>query len=310
MNGSGNGASTVAAVILNYRRPEETVECVRSLLASAGTAPRIIVVDNGSDDGSADLIAEAVPGVHLIRCRDNIGYAGGNNVGIRAGLEGPAGHVFVINNDCIVAPDALERMVATASESGADIVSPKVYDYFSPGEIQYAGYRNLHLLAQGVPVGEGQVDRGQFDRERLLDAAPGCALLLSRRLCEQVGLFDEQYFAYSEELDLCRRAREKGLKILFVPAARVWHKKGATLSQGSPDYVYYLTRGRLIYARKHLGWAAYIFVFLPYFMAVKVIKPCIGYLLRRRWGNISAILRAVSWNLTNRVYRDGVNVKL
>ncbi|HIE47791.1 TPA: glycosyltransferase family 2 protein [Candidatus Bipolaricaulota bacterium] len=307
---SGTERGEVAAVVLNHRRADDTIRCVESLRASEGIRPRIIVVDNGSGDDSAERIEAACPGIELIRSASNRGYAGGNNLGISAALRGGAEQVLVLNNDCVVAPDTLYLMVEAARRLGADIVSPKVLDFGKRGVIQYAGYRNIHILAQGVPVGEGERDTGGFSEEREMNAAPGCAMLLSRRLCEEVGLFDEQFFAYSEELDLCRRARRKGLTIVFVPRARVWHEKAATLSEGSPDYVYHLTRGRLIYARKHLGWPAFLFVFLPYFISVKIVKPCILYLLKRRCRNIKALWRAVGWNLRNRVRREGLNVKL
>lgn len=306
----GREAGEIVAVVLNYRLADDTVQCVESLLGSGAASPIVIVVDNGSGDGSAERIAAACPGVEMIPLPSNLGYAGGNNVGMRRALERGADCVLVINNDCVIAPDALSLMVERARSRGADIVSPKILDFFAKDLIQYAGYRNIHLLAQGVPVGEGQRDGARFDEEREMDAAPGCAMLLSRRLLESVGLFDEQFFAYSEELDLCRRAREKGCTILFVPGARVWHKKAATLHSESPDYVYLLTRGRLIYARKHLGWLPFLCVFLPYFLAIKVVKPSLLYLLRGRWRSIGALARAIGWNLRNRVYKEGLNTKI
>lgn len=294
----------VAAVVLNYCRCGDTIACVRALLDSEGGAPAIVIVDNGSPDGSAKRLAREFPSLALLRNTGNLGYAGGNNVGIRAALEGGAEYVLVLNNDCTVAPEALSALVEAARRTGAGVVSPKVLDARDPGVIQYAGYRNLHLLSQGIPVGEGERDRGQYDRERELDAAPGCALLLSRRLLERVGLFDEQFFSYSEELDLCRRARDAGCRILYAPRARVRHAKAATLDARSPDYVYYLARGRLIYARKHLGWAAFALVFLPWFIAVKLLKPSAGFAFRGRWDCIGALARAVSWNLRNAVRRS------
>lgn len=295
----GNPGARVTAVVLNYRRPGDTIACVRSLLLSEGSTLRITVVDNGSGDGSADLIWREFPSLRVLRNRCNLGYAGGNNAGIRDALGEGAEFVFVLNNDCTVDPGAVGALVEEARRSGAGITSPKVYDARRPGVIQYAGYRNLHLIAQGIPVGEGREDRGQYDRARDLSAAPGCAMLLSRRLLEKVGSFDEQFFCYSEELDLCRRAREAGFRIRYAPRARIWHRGAATLDARSPDYVYYLARGRLIYARKHLGWAAFTLAFLPYFTAVKLAKPAAGFALRGRWDCIRALRRAVSWNLHN-----------
>lgn len=291
----------IAAVVLNYRRVDDTLECIRSLMASEGVSLEIIVVDNCSRDGSAERIASAFPKLRILCTAANLGYAGGNNLGIRAALRDGARAILVINNDCTVERHTVARMVEAAASGGAGIVSPKVCDYFRPDTIQYAGYRNLHFLAQGIPVGEGERDKGQYDRPRELNAAPGCAMLLSRRLCEMVGLFDEQFFSYSEELDLCRRATEEGFRIVFAPLARVWHKKAATLDEGSPDYAYYLTRGRLIYARKHLGWCAFAAIFLPYFIAVKLVKGTLLFALTGRWRHIAAMYRAVGWNMRNSV---------
>jgi GT2 family glycosyltransferase len=303
MSAPGRETGGVAAVVLNYRRPDDTIACVRSLLLSEGGVPEIIVVDNDSGDDSAERILRAFPALRLLRNPRNLGYAGGNNAGIRAALADGAEFVFVVNNDCTVDPGAVEALVEEARRSGAGIASPKVHDARRPGIIQYAGYRNLHLLAQGIPVGEGRRDRGQYDRARDLSAAPGCAILFSRRLIEEVGFFDERFFCYSEELDLCRRAREAGFRIRYAPRALVRHRGAATLDARSPDYVYYLTRGRLIYARKHLGWAAFALLFLPWFAAVKLVKPAACHAFRGRWDCIGALRRAVAWNLRNRIPR-------
>lgn len=301
MNDAVVDDKSVAAIVLNYRRADDTIDCVRSLLQSEGVRPKIIVVDNGSGDGSADRIAAAFPGVRIVRNPSNLGYAGGNNAGIREALKSGAEYALVINNDCTVAPDAVGQMVGVARARGADVVSPKIYDFFNPGIIQYAGYRNVHPLAQGLPIGEGERDEGQYDRAAELNAAPGCAMLLGRRLLESAGLFDERFFAYSEELDLCRRAAQAGCRIFFAPAARVWHKKAATLEPRSPEYTYYLTRGRLIYARKHLGWGSFLLVFLPYFAIVKMLKPTAVFAVQGRWSNVGALFRAVWWNVRNRL---------
>ncbi|MDD5557754.1 MAG: glycosyltransferase family 2 protein [bacterium] len=299
------GGARTAAVVLNYRRADDTAACVRSLLASEGADPEIIIVDNGSGDGSAERLASLFPSLVHLRSGENLGYAGGNNLGIREALRRGADYVLVLNNDCTVAPDAVAAMVEAARARGASIVSPKVHDARRPGVIQYAGYRNIHLLAQGVPVGEGRTDRGQYDRPREVRAAPGCAMLLDRGLCESVGLFDEQFFAYSEELDLCRRATAAGRRIVYAPAALVRHRKAATLDAGSPAYAYYLTRGRLIYARKHLGWGGFLLLFLPYFAVAKVLRPAAAAALAGRWDVVRAILRAIGWNLRHPVARDG-----
>jgi GT2 family glycosyltransferase len=303
MNGAMERQTLVFVVVLNYCRADDTIDCVRSLRRSEGLKPEIIVVDNGSDDDSVERIAGAFPDVQVVRNASNLGYAGGNNVGIERALKDGAAYVLVVNNDCTVAPDAVGKMVDAACARDADIVSPKVYDFFKPDVIQYAGYRNVHLLGQGLPIGEGERDEGQYDQETELNAAPGCAMLLGRRFLESVGLFDERFFAYSEELDLCRRARTAGCRILFVPSARVWHKKAATLNLWGPEYTYYLTRGRLIYARKHLGWGAFLLVFLPYFVVVKMLKPMAVFAILGRWWNIDALFRAVWWNVRNKVER-------
>ncbi|MCX6354502.1 MAG: glycosyltransferase family 2 protein [Candidatus Aureabacteria bacterium] len=290
---------SVAAIVLNYRRPQDTIECVRSLQGSEEIGLAVIIVDNGSGDDSAERIAAAFPALTLLRAPSNLGYAGGNNIGIREALRGGAEYLFIVNNDCTVAPDAVAKMFDAARSSGAGIVSPAVYEYSRPDILQYAGYRNLHLLAQGIPIGEGEIDRGQYAQGKEMNAAPGCAMMIGRSVFEKVGLFDERFFCYSEELDLCRRATEAGYRILFDPAAHVWHKKAATLDERSPEYLYYLTRGRLIYARKHLGWYGFLFVFLPYFLTVKLLKGIIVSLFSGRPRNAAALLRAVGWNLRN-----------
>ena len=228
----------VVAVVLSWNGREDTLACLRSL---EGEDADVIVVDNASDDGTAD----AVTGVELIRNDRNLGYAGGMNTGIRHALGRGAGAVLLLNNDVEVEPGSIARLAAHAAGVGA--VCPVVTFADQPDRVWYAGarfdprrgYNGRHVTETGP---------GPIETERIC----GAAVLIPRETLEQVGMFDEDLFAYFEDADWSLRAREAGLRLLVTPDSRVRHKVSAsTGGEGSPDALYYSARNLLAVSERH-----------------------------------------------------------
>jgi GT2 family glycosyltransferase len=226
----------VAAVVLSWNGRKDTLACLRSL---EGEGVDVIVVDNASTDGTA----EAVTGVELIRNDENLGYAGGMNVGIRAALERGADAVLLLNNDVEVEPGAVAALAAAAGGAGA--VCPVVVFADDPDRVWYAGadfdpgrgYQGRHRTT---------VDGGETER------ICGAAVLIPRETIERIGAFDEALFAYVEDADWSLRARATGLPLRVVPDARVRHKvSAATGGEGSPDALYYSVRNLLTVCERH-----------------------------------------------------------
>src|SRR5581483_5508218 len=220
-------ALVLVAVILNWNGGADTVRALESL-AGIDT----ICVDNGSSDGSADEVARRFPGVELIRTGANLGYAGGNNAGIRRALERGADWVLLLNQDAVAEPGlaaALERAAAERPDAG--ILACKVL--FEDGRtVMYAGASfNPSLGYSGRRAGYGRAD--VYRERRDVDRADGAAMALSRPLLDRVGLLDEELFLYVEDVDLSLRARDAGFAVVFVPDAVVRHRGSASTGGSS-----------------------------------------------------------------------------
>ena len=241
-----SGMPTVTAVILNTNRCHDTVECLASLAAGTYPAMRVLVLDNGSTDGSVAAIRERFPGVDVMELAENRGYAGNNNVGVRAALATGTDWVFVLNEDTIVAPDCVEALVAVAAaDHRVGVVGPLVYHHDEPGIIQSAG-GGLTTWWEGFHHGENDPDGGQFRQPHEVEWVTGCGILVRRDVIEEIGGLDERFYIYWEETEWCMRARKAGWRIMHAPAARMWHKGVRRDYQPKPSVTYYSTRNRLL----------------------------------------------------------------
>jgi GT2 family glycosyltransferase len=186
----------------------------------------IVCVDNGSSDGSPQAVRERFPEVTLIETGANLGYSGGNNVGIRHALEHGASWVVLVNNDATVAEDFIEGFAAVATQHpDAGILAGKVYFAERPTTIWFAGQRVRERLGySGRPRGYGRRDAPRFDRVMATGRAVGALMAVSREAIEAVGLLDEELFAYVEDVDWALRVRGAGFEVIFAPRARAWHR--------------------------------------------------------------------------------------
>ena len=248
------GAQHVAAVVLSWNGRDDTLACLTSLARADYSPLTLIVVDNGSADGTADAIAERFPAVEVIRNGTNVGFAEGNNVGIRRALELGADAVLVLNNDVEVASDAVSALVAEMRRRpDAASLSSKVLYARPPDRIWFAGATfDPRSGYNGRLVGYREPDDGRFEDVVETDRACGAAMLVPRRVLEEVGLFDSHLFAYSEDTDWSLRATSRGYRHLVVPASRVWHKvSSASGGESSPGTIYYDLRNLLVVCERH-----------------------------------------------------------
>lgn len=269
---------TVITIILNTNRRADTLAALASLAQTTYPRHRVIVLDNASTDGSVEAIRAAYPQVTVIELTENRGYAGNNNVGIRAALDQGADWVFVLNEDTIVDPNCLRALVDVgerAPEIG--IVGPMVYHMDEPAVIQSAGgvlgpdWSSRHL-------GQNEPDRGQYPAPHAVDWISGCAILVRRAVIEQVGMLDERFFYYWEETEWCLRARRTGWRIVHVPQAKLWHKGVQRDYRPSPTVTYYHTRNRFLMMAKHrASWRAWLSVW------GQTLRTLISWSIRPRW---------------------------
>jgi GT2 family glycosyltransferase len=236
----------VAVIILHWNRPNDTLACLRSLALSDYPQLHVILVDNGSAADALTRVRAEAAGITIIENGINLGFAGGNNVGIKRALTERADYVLLLNDDTEVAPDLVRRLVETAeADPAVGIVGPTIY-YFEPGDTVWSAGGMVD--PSGVPYHLG-VDQAvdQVERARDVDYVTGCAILVKREVIEKVGPLDERFFAYFEETEWCARSRGAGYRVCHEPNARMWHKIGPDARQSSPVYLYLMTRNRLLY---------------------------------------------------------------
>ena len=281
----------VATVVVNWNRREDTLECLSSLRnmiqSPAGNAD-VILVDNGSTDSTTETVKAQFPGVDVVSLPENRGFAGGCNVGLRRALEGGADYILLVNNDAVVAPDMLERLIEVGEmRRDAGLLGPVVYRFDEPDRVWSAGYRERPVTLSAQPPAGQPDDGAPYEVDRLY----GAGLLIRRSVLEEVGLFDERFFMYYEDADLCRRVQKAGYRLLVVPAARMWHKVSASTGEGSPSQQYHLARGSVLFFAKHTPLLL-LPVIIVYRLGVAAKKLVLAT-HRRRWDVMSAYLRGL-----------------
>ncbi len=237
----------VYIIILNWNGYRDTVECVESLKKITYPNHRILLVDNGSTDGSEKILREKFPKLSLIQTGENLGYAEGNNVGIRYALENGADYIILLNNDTIVDPEFVTELVKVAeSNKSIGILSSKVYFYDRPDTIWFAGAIFNLKSGKSKHIGYNEKDRGQHDNIQETDRTCGCSMMVSRKICETVGLMNPEYFCYGEDVDWSLRIKKAGHRVIFVPGSKVWHKVSASTGGIQNSFpIYYSVRNHL-----------------------------------------------------------------
>ncbi len=236
----------VVIIILFFNNYEVTRECLESIQALHYKDIEVISVNNGSTDDSQARLEVEFPLFTFVDTGRNLGYSGGNNFGMEIALERGAEFIWVLNNDTVVDPDALNHLIDAANRHpNAAIFNPKTYFYSDPdvlifGDVKWSKCKSLPKM-----IGHGERDHGQYDFVHEMQAADGASLLIRSELIKNIGMFDEWYFCYYEDTDFSFRARKHGWDILFVPDARIWHKVSSTSTLGNPATNYYMTRNGL-----------------------------------------------------------------
>ncbi len=275
----------VLTVVLSWNSKKYIVECLESLKKNNA---EIILVEGGSTDGSLEFLKTKYPEHKLIETNKNLGYAGGNNVGLKYALEQNADFVWVVNPDIVVAPTALdEAMKVMTKDEKTAVVGSKVYFYpgfefhkdrYSKKELGkvlwYAGGENDWKNVYATHFGINEVDDGKYDTPKEVGFATGSSMLFRCSALRQVGVIDEKYFLYYEENDLCQRLIKSGWKLMYAPKSVVWHKVGQAAGIGSTLADYYITRSRMLFG---LRWA-------PLHTKLSLLRESIKLLFTgRRW---------------------------
>ena len=263
----------ISILILNWNGLHNTIECLRTVEKISYPNCDILVIDNGSTDRSVEHIINQFPGIKIIENNKNLGYAGGNNIGIRYAIDHGAEYILLLNNDTVVDPQLLKAFLkASQDHPEYAIFNPKVYYYSTPDKIWSLGINWNKQSGMFLFKGDGLIDDGRLNNEPFeIDYAIGCCLFFDTRVIERIGLFEPKFFLFFEEYDWCSRARIAGYKCLSVPEAKIWHKGSAGFEKESPLMDYYLTRNRLLWAKRNLPFPGKCLIICQ--TMVRVIYP-------------------------------------
>lgn len=290
----------LSIITVNFNGLEDTSALIETIPQTDGV--EVIVVDNGSRADEASILRQRYPWITVVRSPKNLGFAGGNNLGIMA-AHGK--YLYFINNDtlidarsekCEVKSERLFQPLIDRLESDAHIgaVCPKIRFSWDNNPIQYAGYTPLSSVTlRNEPIGFGEDDCGQYDKSHPTPYAHGAAMMVKREAIEKAGLMPECFFLYYEELDWSMMIRRAGYDIWYEPACTIFHKESQSTGQNSPLRTYYITRNRFLFARRnikapkrHLTYCYLILLVMP--------RDLLKYLFKRQTLLAKAVLKGVT----------------
>jgi hypothetical protein len=285
----------IAIILVNYNGKQYNTACINSLLACTDHHDKkIYVVDNASTDDSVQLLRERCKAdgrIELITLDDNYGFSYANNVGIAKALEQGAEYVLLLNNDTEVEPDMIEQLLACAARHPDSMIAPKIYYSDDRTVIWSAGGEVSPIVRKVSHTGLNRTDKGQFDTEKEIGFATGCALLIPKTVIRRAGMLDERFFLYYEDTEYSFRLQKKGISIYYCPTAVLYHKVGAS-SKGadSPLCAYYIARNWLLCSHTQPGGR--FPVFAAYYVVNRLIC-CLLWLLRGRTDLVCATWRGI-----------------
>ena len=295
----------VTIVTINYNQVDVTCALLDSLRKLTYSTVEVIVVDNNSLQDPTPVISERYPEVKLIVSRENLGFAGGNNLGIHASR---GKYVLFLNNDTEVDPGFLEPLITFfESNPRAGAASSKLVYYNSGETIQYAGSTRISpFTGRSKRIGYLEKDHGQFATKET-DLAHGAAMMVPRSVIDKVGMMPEFFFLYYEEVDWCESIKKAGYKIYVIPESKVYHKESMSIGKGSTLKTYYMTRNRLLFMRRNTAGFKKL-AGLLFFLFFSVPKNVLMFLVKREIEHAKAFMKGLLWNFTH--FEDGKKVKL
>ena len=288
----------LSIITINYNGLKDTCELIESLPADDDSL-EVIVVDNASQKDEASEIKNRFPWVIVVRSDRNLGFAGGNNLGIKA-AHGK--FLFFLNNDTVIhQPSDFSHLIKRLESSDMiGMVCPKIRFTWGNQPIQFTGYTPLSTITlRNQSIGYGEEDHGQYDIPHPTPYAHGAAMMTKREVIDKVGMMPECYFLYYEELDWSEMINRAGYEIWYEPACTVYHKESQTTGQQSPLKTYYITRNRLLFAKRNLhGLTRYLTTF--YLIGVVAVRDILKNGCKGRMDLVWATLKGITHYLNNK----------
>lgn len=279
----------ISIITINYNGLKDTCELIESIPFKDNL--EVIVVDNASQQDEASIIQNKYPQVKVIRSEHNLGFAGGNNLGIK---EAKGKYIFLVNNDTIFKEFNLQPLIDRLESSPKiGVVCPKIRFAWGNNPIQFTGYTPLSKITiRNQAIGFGEEDHGQYNTAHRTPYAHGAAMLIKREAIVKVGLMPECYFLYYEELDWSMMFTRAGYEIWYEPTCTIYHKESQSTGQNSPLRTYYITRNRLLLVKRNwhglYKWLAY-----SYLTCVVATKDFLKFAIQGKWSLSKAVYRGI-----------------
>lgn len=286
-------------ISVNFNQPEVTLDFLKSVKLNANlSTTEVILVDNGSrEDHHAKFIAE-YPALIYIRSEVNLGFAGGNNLGIK---QATGDYLLLLNNDTEITANLIPELSAELEQNPEiGMISPLLLFFDSPDVIQYAGFTEMdYLTCRNSGIGSMMVNKGQYDQDSRETAfCHGAAMMCRGADLEQVGLMEDNFFLYYEELDWCEKFKRAGKKIWFTGRTKVYHKESMSVGKESMIKTYFMTRNRMLFIRRNTGLLNTV-LFSIYYIGLACPKQIILYLRKGRRDLVKWVFSGILWNLTH-----------
>ncbi len=286
-------------ISVNYNQPEVTIAFLNSIKENHTDSPiEVILVDNGSREDHHLNFLHAYPELIYIRSNKNLGFAAGNNLGIKVAK---GDFLLLLNNDTEITANLVSEL-SNELESNDEIgmISPLLLYYDSPDTIQYAGFTGMnYVTGRNNGIGFMEINKGQYDQvSGETGFCHGAAMMCRRKDVEAIGLMEEQFFLYYEELDWCEKFKRAGKKIWFTGRTKVYHKESISVGKESIIKTYFMTRNRMLFIRRNTSWIN-SFVFSIYYITFACSKQYLIYMKEGRKDLMKGLLIGVWWNLTH-----------
>jgi len=294
----------VSIITVNFNQPQVTEELLASIPPITNNI-EVIVVDNGSDLDKTPQWRIKYPGVTFIRSAKNLGFAGGNNLGIR---QANGEYLFLVNNDTEFTTGLVEKLTSVLdAHPEAGMISPKIKYFSDKSLIQYAGYTPInYYTCRNSCIGLRETDNGQFDNITAPTAyCHGSAMMVRKAAIEKAGLMNENFFLYYEELDWCEHIKRAGYSAWVCTEALIYHKESVSVGKKSKLKEFFMNRNRILFIRRNAPYFKRI-IFYVYFVLLVVPRNVLNYLKAKNYVFIPTLLKAVWWNFTHSKNSDNL----
>ena len=297
MNDSKTGWPLVSVITVNYNQSQVTFDLLASLRKISYPNIEIIVVDNASPSDDPDSMKINYPEITLIKSSINLGFAGGNNLGIE---KSTGDYLLFINNDTEVPAGFLEPLVAFfLAHPDAGMVSPKIRYHHTPEMIQYAGYSELNpYTIRNFSIGYKEIDKSQYDTDRPTAFGHGAAMMVPRKVIEKVGMMPDIYFLYYEEIDWGWKIRKAGYQNYYVGNSVIFHKESISTGKNSPLKTYYMARNRILFTRRNIK-GIQKWISLAYQILIAGTKNLLFHMAKGEKKHLQSYWNGLIWHVKN-----------